>query len=43
MLCGPLTGGAAAPKLVRGARPVAEQAMLFRQFAQYARFVLVDG
>ncbi|MBC2902332.1 RNA polymerase sigma factor SigJ [Streptomyces cupreus] len=40
---GPLVGGAAASKLVRGARPVAEQAMLFREFARYARFVLVNG
>lgn len=40
---GPLVGGAAASKLVRGARPVAEQAMLFRQFAQYAQFVVVNG
>ncbi|MBE8476513.1 RNA polymerase sigma factor SigJ [Streptomyces justiciae] len=40
---GALVGGAAASKLVRGARPVAEQAMLFRQFAQYAELVLVNG
>jgi RNA polymerase sigma-70 factor (ECF subfamily) len=40
---GALVAGAAASKLVRGARAVAEQAMLFRQFAPYARFVLVNG
>lgn len=40
---GVLVAGAAASKLVRGARAVAEQAMLFRQFAPYARFVLVNG
>ncbi|MGC9539541.1 sigma-70 family RNA polymerase sigma factor [Streptomyces sp. UG1] len=40
---GPLVGGAAASKVVRGARPVAEQAMLFRQFARYARLVYVNG
>ncbi|GHH00874.1 sigma-70 family RNA polymerase sigma factor [Streptomyces lanatus] len=40
---GPLISGAAASKLVRGARPVAEQAMLFRRFAQYIRLVSVNG
>ncbi|MGV9455407.1 RNA polymerase sigma factor SigJ [Streptomyces sp. NPDC003635] len=40
---GALVGGVAASKLVRGARPVAEQAMLFSEFAQHARFVLVNG
>ncbi|MDN3026883.1 RNA polymerase sigma factor SigJ [Streptomyces sp. S.PB5] len=40
---GPLVGGAAASKLVRGARAVAEQALLFRQFVPYARYVLVNG
>ncbi|KUN23683.1 RNA polymerase subunit sigma-70 [Streptomyces antibioticus] len=40
---GALVGGAAVSKLVRGARPVAEQAVLFRQFAQYAELVLVNG
>jgi RNA polymerase sigma factor (sigma-70 family) len=40
---GPLVGGAAASKLVRGARAVAEQAMLFREFARYAQPVLVNG
>ncbi|MEV2212135.1 RNA polymerase sigma factor SigJ [Streptomyces sp. NPDC050997] len=40
---GALVGGAAASKLVRGARTVAEQAMLFRQFAPFARLALVNG
>ncbi|MGW4869837.1 RNA polymerase sigma factor SigJ [Streptomyces chartreusis] len=40
---GPLVRGAAASKLVRGAKPVAEQALLFSQFAQYAQLVLVNG
>jgi RNA polymerase sigma factor (sigma-70 family) len=43
---GPLVRGAAASKVVRGAKPVAEQAMLFRQLAEAprpARFVLVNG
>lgn len=40
---GPLAGGAAASKVVRGAKPVAEQAMLFRQFAQSMQPVLVNG
>ncbi|QOV41211.1 sigma-70 family RNA polymerase sigma factor [Streptomyces ferrugineus] len=40
---GPLVGGAAASKVVRGAKPVAEQAMLFREFARYARLVYVNG
>ncbi|MFF0160935.1 RNA polymerase sigma factor SigJ [Streptomyces sp. NPDC005263] len=40
---GALVGGAAASKLVRGARAVAEQAMLFRQFAPFARMALVNG
>ncbi|MEU6258488.1 RNA polymerase sigma factor SigJ [Streptomyces sp. NPDC047043] len=40
---GALVGGAAASKWVRGAKPVAEQALLFRQFAQFARVVLVNG
>ncbi|PWI13805.1 RNA polymerase subunit sigma-70 [Streptomyces sp. Act143] len=40
---GALVGGAAASKLVRGARPVAEQAVLFRQFAQFAELALVNG
>ncbi|MGW3038256.1 hypothetical protein ACWDCB_44625 [Streptomyces sp. NPDC001178] len=37
------SGGAAASKTVLGAKPVAEQALLFRQFAQFARVVLVNG
>ncbi|MGW1750808.1 RNA polymerase sigma factor SigJ [Streptomyces sp. NPDC002092] len=40
---GALVGGAAASKTVRGAKPVAGQALLFRQFAQFARVVLVNG
>ncbi|MGF0176472.1 RNA polymerase sigma factor SigJ [Streptomyces sp. Marseille-Q5077] len=40
---GPLVRGAAASKVVRGAKPVAEQAMLFAQFARYAQLVLVNG
>ncbi|MEV8433788.1 RNA polymerase sigma factor SigJ [Streptomyces sp. HUAS 31] len=40
---GPLVRGAAASKLVRGAKPVAEQALLFAQLAQYAQLVLVNG
>ncbi|MGW2515444.1 RNA polymerase sigma factor SigJ [Streptomyces sp. NPDC001617] len=40
---GALVGGAAASKTVRGAKGVAEQAMLFRQFAHFARVVLVNG
>lgn len=40
---GPLVGGAAASKVVRGAKPVAEQAMLFRQFARNMQLVSVNG
>ncbi|MFH0519414.1 sigma-70 family RNA polymerase sigma factor [Streptomyces sp. M41] len=40
---GPLAAGVAASKLVRGGQPVAEQAMFFRQFAQYMQLVLVNG
>ncbi|ELS58690.1 RNA polymerase sigma factor SigJ [Streptomyces viridochromogenes] len=40
---GPLVAGIAASKVVRGAKPVAEQALLFRQFALDARFVLING
>ncbi|MGP4045780.1 RNA polymerase sigma factor SigJ [Streptomyces sp. 2A115] len=40
---GALVGGAAASKLVRGARAVAQQAFLFRRFAVHARPVLVNG
>lgn len=36
-------GGVAASKLVRGAKAVAEQAMLFRQFTPLARPALVNG
>ncbi|ANS69877.1 RNA polymerase sigma factor [Streptomyces lincolnensis] len=35
--------GAAASKVVRGARAVAEQALLFREFAPYAHMVLING
>ncbi|NUP15979.1 MAG: RNA polymerase sigma factor SigJ [Streptomyces sp.] len=38
---GPLARGVAASKLVRGAKPVAEQALLFRQLAQSTRLTLV--
>ena len=40
---GALIGGAAASKVVRGARTVAEQALFFRQFAPAMRMVLVNG
>jgi RNA polymerase sigma-70 factor (ECF subfamily) len=40
---GALVGGAAASKVVRGARAIAEQALLFRQFAPLARTALVNG
>ncbi|KUO18325.1 RNA polymerase sigma factor SigJ [Streptomyces dysideae] len=40
---GALVGGAAASKLVRGAKPVAEQALMFAQFAHHAQLVLVNG
>ncbi|MDQ0994476.1 RNA polymerase sigma factor SigJ [Streptomyces sp. V3I7] len=40
---GALAKGAAASKLVRGARPVAEQAFMYRQYARFARLVLVNG
>ncbi|CAM5589423.1 RNA polymerase sigma factor SigJ [Streptomyces aurantiogriseus] len=40
---GTLVRGAAASKLVRGAEAVAEQALLFRQFAPYGRIALVNG
>lgn len=40
---GALVGGAAVSKLVRGAKAVAEQALLFRQFAEYARPALING
>lgn len=40
---GALVGGAAASKLVRGARTVAGQALMFRQFADSSRLALVNG
>ena len=40
---GALVRGAAASKVVRGARTVAEQALTFRQFADAARLALVNG
>jgi RNA polymerase sigma-70 factor (ECF subfamily) len=40
---GALVVGAAASKVVRGARTVAEQALFFRQFAPFMRLVLVNG
>ncbi|MFF1640414.1 RNA polymerase sigma factor SigJ [Streptomyces sp. NPDC058246] len=40
---GPLVGGAAASKLVRGAGAVARQALTFARFAASSRLVLVNG
>ncbi|GAQ51943.1 sigma-70 family RNA polymerase sigma factor [Streptomyces acidiscabies] len=40
---GALVAGRAASKLVRGAAQVAEQALLFREFAPFGRFALVGG
>ncbi len=40
---GALAGGVAVSKLVRGAAAVAEQALMFRQLAQFSRLVLVNG
>lgn len=40
---GVLVGGAAASKLVSGAKAVAEQALMFRQFAPLAQLALVNG
>ncbi|MFF2996762.1 RNA polymerase sigma factor SigJ [Streptomyces sp. NPDC057950] len=40
---GALVGGAAASKLVRGARTVAGQALMFRRFADSSRLALVNG
>ncbi|GAA3985104.1 RNA polymerase sigma factor SigJ [Streptomyces sp. NBC_01352] len=40
---GALVAGAAASKLVRGAKAVAEQALMFRQFAPLAQVALVNG
>ncbi|WP_406176488.1 RNA polymerase sigma factor SigJ [Streptomyces sp. NBC_00996] len=40
---GPLVGGAAASKVVRGAAAVARQALTFARFAASSRLVLVNG
>ncbi|KOU61735.1 RNA polymerase sigma 70 [Streptomyces sp. MMG1533] len=40
---GVLVGGAAVSKLVSGAKAVAEQALMFRQFAPLAQLALVNG
>jgi RNA polymerase sigma-70 factor (ECF subfamily) len=40
---GPLVGGAAASKVVRGAAAVAQQALTFARFAATSRLVLVNG
>ena len=40
---GPLVGGAAASKLVRGAAAVARQALTFARFAASSRLVLING
>jgi RNA polymerase sigma-70 factor (ECF subfamily) len=40
---GALAAGPVTSKLVRGARAVAEQAFMFRQYAQYAQLALVNG
>jgi RNA polymerase sigma factor (sigma-70 family) len=40
---GPLVGGAAASKVVRGAVAVAQQALTFARFAAASRLVLVNG
>ncbi|WP_369251340.1 RNA polymerase sigma factor SigJ [Streptomyces sp. R41] len=40
---GPLVGGAAASKVVRGAAAVAQQALTFARFAASSRLVLVNG
>ncbi|MEU6513443.1 RNA polymerase sigma factor SigJ [Streptomyces sp. NPDC046978] len=40
---GPLVTGLAASKVARGAATVAKGALMFRQYAQYARFALVNG
>jgi RNA polymerase sigma-70 factor (ECF subfamily) len=40
---GVLVGGAAASKVVHGATGVAQQALMFRQFAEFSRLVLVNG
>ncbi|SOE52769.1 RNA polymerase, sigma subunit, ECF family [Streptomyces sp. OV198] len=40
---GGLVGGAAASKVVHGATGVAQQALTFRQFAEFSRLALVNG
>ncbi|KPI08215.1 RNA polymerase, sigma-24 subunit, RpoE, ECF subfamily [Actinobacteria bacterium OK006] len=40
---GVLVGGAAASKVVHGATGVAQQALMFRQFAEFSRLALVNG
>ncbi|MGW1755023.1 RNA polymerase sigma factor SigJ [Streptomyces mirabilis] len=40
---GVLGGGAAASKVVHGATGVAQQALMFRQFAEFSRLALVNG
>ncbi|GAA3841768.1 RNA polymerase sigma factor SigJ [Streptomyces chiangmaiensis] len=40
---GPLVTGVAASKVARGAETVAKGALMFRQYAQYARLALVNG
>ncbi|MFJ1602425.1 RNA polymerase sigma factor SigJ [Streptomyces sp. NPDC088253] len=40
---GVLVGGAAASKVVHGATGVAQQALVFRQFAEFSRLALVNG
>ena len=40
---GPLVGGLAASRVVRGAAMVAEGAFMFRQFAPHARLALVNS
>ncbi|MFF8023092.1 RNA polymerase sigma factor SigJ [Streptomyces sp. NPDC007896] len=40
---GVLVGGAAASKVVHGATGVAQQALMFRQFADFSRLALVNG
>jgi RNA polymerase sigma-70 factor (ECF subfamily) len=40
---GALVGGAAVSKVVHGATGVAQQALMFRQFAAFSRLVLVNG
>ncbi|MFE5079406.1 RNA polymerase sigma factor SigJ [Streptomyces mirabilis] len=40
---GVLVGGAAASKVVHGATGVAQQALMFRQFAEFSRLALING